>query len=254
MSASYDNLPTGQISPANFKATMGGTYNKSSYFDDTSIVAVPGRGNVIRTKLDAGTMHSIPAGQTNGVTLFIPLPKTVQQACMSYDIRFSSGFDWSLGGKLPGLEGVAPGTSPGYPTGGNRAGDQGWSGRMMWLGPKAYSWAGPTDSAVSYMYNPNQTSNYGDNVRWNKPFVAGTWHALKVCYQMNTVGLANGSLLAWMDGQQVINNTAYTYRTRSDVAVSHLLWHIFRGGGDASWEGKTDGYVDIDNFLVTSTG
>jgi hypothetical protein len=206
---------------------------------------------VIRTKLDAGTMHSKPSGN-NGVTLFIPLKKTVDQACMSYDIRFSNGFDWSLGGKLPGLEGVAPGVSPGLPTGGNSVGDEGWSGRLMWVGPKAYSWAGPTNAVVSYMYNPNQTGQYGDDVRWNKAFGADTWHSLKVCYQMNTVGYSNGSLQAWMDGQQVLNNTAYQYRTRSDVAVSHLLWHIFRGGNTADWAGKTDGYVDIDNVLVTS--
>ena len=70
---------------------------------------------------------------------------------------------------------------------------------------------------------------------------------------MNTVGLSNGSLQAWMDGQQVINDTAYKYRTRSDVAVSHLLWHIFRGGNTSDWAGSTDGYVDIDNFTVTSS-
>ena len=34
----------------------------------------------------------------------------------------------------------------------------GWSGRLMWLGPKAYAWAGPTDTAVSYMYGPRQQS------------------------------------------------------------------------------------------------
>jgi hypothetical protein len=207
---------------------------------------------VIRTTLEAGTMHSNPSGN-NGATLFIPLSKTVEQACVAYDIRFSSGFDWSLGGKLPGLEGVAPGVSPGYPTGGNRAGDQGWSGRMMWLGPKAYSWAGPDNMAVSYMYNPQQSGDYGDDVRWNMAFVQGTWHAVEVCYKMNTVGLSNGLLQAWMDGQQVVNDTAYTYRTRSDVAVSHLLWHIFRGGKTSDWAGSTTGYVDIDNFTVTSS-
>jgi hypothetical protein len=250
--ATFDNLPTGVISPANFKATLGGTYRSPSHYDDTSIVPVAGRGKVIRTKLDAGTMKSAPSGN-NGATLFIPLPAKVERACMSYDIRFSHGFDWSLGGKLPGLGGVAPGISPGYPTGGNAAGDLGWSGRLMWLGPRSYSWAGPTDKVVSYMYNPQQAGDYGDNVQWHKAFVAGTWHSIKVCYQMNTVGLSNGSLLAWMDGQQVVDNTAYEYRARSDVAVSHLLWHVFRGGATSTWAGATAGYVDIDNVAVTST-
>jgi Polysaccharide lyase 14 len=250
--ATFNNLPTGRISPANFIKTLGGSTHSTGAYDDTSIVSSPGRGRVIRTKLDAGTMHSTPSGN-NGATLFLPLKKRVNQACISYAIRFSKGFDWSLGGKLPGLEGVAPGVSPGTPTGGNRAGNEGWSGRMMWLGPKAYSWAGPTNKAVTYMYNPTQSDNYGDNVRWNKAFIAGKWHSIRVCYSMNSLGRSNGYLLAWMDGKRVIHQTAYRYRTRSDVGVNYLLWHIFRGGGDSSWAGKTTGYVDIDNVTVTSS-
>jgi hypothetical protein len=249
--ATFDNLPNGVISPANFKSTLGGTYGQASYYDDTSIVPVAGRGKVIRTKLDAGTYKQAPAGN-NGATMFIQLRRVVTRACMSYDIRFSNGFDWSLGGKLPGLEGVAPGTSAGYPTGGKVAGDKGWSGRLMWLGPRAYSWAGPSNGAVTYMYNPTQGGTYGDNVRWNRGFVAGSWHDIQVCYKMNTVGRSDGSLQTWMDGRLVVNNNAYKYRTRNDVGVSHLLWHIFRGGADSNWAGKTTGYVDIDNFTVTS--
>jgi hypothetical protein len=252
LKASFNNLPTGRISPANFIKTLGGSNHNAGAYDDTSIAAVAGHGNVIRTKLDAGTMHNTPSGN-NGATLFLPLKKKVNQACIAYDIRFSNGFDWSMGGKLPGLEGVAPGVAPGTPTGGNRAGNAGWSGRMMWLGPQAYSWAGPTDQAITYMYNPTQSDNYGDNVRWHRGFVAGKWHSVKVCYHMNTVGRSNGSLLAWMDGHQVIRNTAYRYRTRSDVAVNYLLWHIFRGGDNSNWAGSTDGYVDMDNVRVTST-
>ena len=253
VSATFDTLPTGRISPANFMKTLGGSNKSTTPYDDTSIVAVPGKGKVIRTTFQKGTMKSIPSGN-NGASLFLPLSRVVNQACMSYDIRFDGTFDWSLGGKLPGLEGVAPGVSPGTPSGGNQAGDLGWSGRMMWLGPKAYSWAGPTDTGITYMYNPTQSGSYGDNLRWNKSFVAGTWHSIRACYTMNTVGLSNGSLLVWMDGQQVINETAYKYRTRSDVGVSHIMWHLFRGGNTSNWAGATDGYVDIDDVTVTTTG
>src|SRR4051794_16128665 len=169
--ATFDHLPTGRISPTNFIKTLGGSSHSTTPYDDTSIAAVAGHGKVIRTKLDAGTMHSIPSGN-NGATFFLPLKRTVNQACLSYGIRFSKGFDWSLGGKLPGLEGVAPGVSPSLPSGGKDAGDKGWSGRMMWLGPQAYSWAGPTDAGVTYMYNPTQSGTYGDNVRWRRSFVA----------------------------------------------------------------------------------
>jgi len=157
-----------------------------------------------------------------------------------------------MGGKLPGLSGVRPGISASLPTGGGNPGDKGWSGRLMWLGPETYSWAGPTNEAVSYMYGPRQPEYYGESVRWQEPFVAGQWHALRVCYRMNTVGSANGVLRAWMDGKQVLDVTNYVYRLRSDVHITHLNWSIFRGGATRNWAGSRDGFVDIDDVRITT--
>jgi hypothetical protein len=252
VSATFDTLPTGRISPANFMKTLGGSNKSTTPYDDTSIVAVPGKGKVIRTTFQKGTMKSIPSGN-NGASLFLPLSRVVNQACMSYDIRFDGTFDWSLGGKLPGLEGVAPGVSPGYPTGGRVATSKGWSGRLMWLTPKSYGWAGPVNEVVSYMYDPTQAGNYGDNVRWHHAFGANKWQSVKQCVTMNTVGKANGRLDAWLDGVQVLANHSYTFRTSSNVGVSHILWHLFRGGNTRAWAGSHTDYVDIDNVRVTST-
>ena len=252
-SATFDTLPISDpITPANFNAVLGGTNNNTVEYDDTSVVADSrGTGNVLRTKLDPNTIRSNPAGN-NGIVVFPPLT-SVDNACMSYDIKFDSNFEFSLGGKLPGLEGVVPGTSPSDPTGGHPT-DMGWSGRMMWLGPKAYSWAGPINMAVSYMYHPGQTDIYGDNVRWNKAFVAGQWHTVKQCYVMNTPGMADGTLQAWFDGTQVLDLHNFVYRSaaRSDLHINYINWSIFRGGGDLTWASSRVGYIDIDNVLVTT--
>ncbi len=252
VSADFDSLPTGRISPENFMKTLGGTNTSPTPYDDTSIVEVPGKGKVIRTTFVAGTMKSIPSGN-NGSSLFLPLSKVVDQACMSYDIRFDGNFDWSLGGKLPGLEGVAPEVSPGYPTGGTTPGRQGWSARIMWLTPKSYGWAGPVNEVVSYMYTPTQTTRYGENVRWHERFSANKWHTVKQCFTMNTVGRADGKLHAWLDGVQVLSEDAYIFRMRQDVGISHIVWHLFRGGNTGNWAGSRTSYVDIDNVLITST-
>ncbi len=250
-SANFDSWPSGTVVPSNFVSALGNTNTNSGAYDDMTVVADSrGSGKVLRTTLKAGTIHSKPGGD-NGNNLFVQLPTVVDSACISYDIKFDSNFDWSLGGKLPGLEGVAPGVAPSVPTGGGET-QLGWSGRAMWLGPKAYSWAGPTNQGVTYMYHTGQSSYYGDNVRWNKPFVAGRWHNVKQCYTMNTVGSANGKLAVWMDGTQVINDNAFTYRSRSDVRISHMIFSIFRGGGTLDWAGSRDGYVDIDNLKITS--
>ena len=248
--ANFDNMALGAVDPAKFISALGNTNKNAGAYDDMTIVPSSRGGNAVRTTLKAGTIHSAPIPD-GGDNLFIQLPSSYDQACMQYDIKFDANFDWSMGGKLPGLEGVAPGTSPSTPTGGDRT-EMGWSGRLMWLGPKAYSWAGPTNMAVSYMYHSGQAGTYGDNVRWNKAFVAGAWHQVKQCYTMNTIGMSNGKLLAWMDGVQVVNDTAFKYRSRSDVHINYLLFSLFRGGSTMSWSGSRTGTVDIDNVRITN--
>lgn len=250
-SANFDSWASGAVRPSNFISALGSTNPNASAYDDMSVVADSrGAGKVIRTKLRAGTIHSKP-GSDNGDNLFVALPTVVDKACIAYDIKFDSNFDWSLGGKLPGLEGVVPGVAPATPTGGGET-QKGWSGRGMWLTPKSYSWAGPTNMALSYMYHTGQSSAYGDNERWNKSFVAGRWHNVKQCYTMNTVGRANGQLKAWFDGVQTINNTSYVYRSRNDVHITHMVFSVFRGGGTLDWAGSRDSYIDIDNVRITS--
>jgi hypothetical protein len=249
--ATFDSLPTGRISASNFQKELGGSNNSSYYYDDSSITSAAGRGKVYRLKLDRGTIRDNPSGN-HGVVVFAPLAQQVNNACIAYQIRFDSNFDWSLGGKLPGLQGTAPGVSPSVPTGGGNPGDKGWSGRMMWLTPRSYSWAGPGNMAVSYMYSPRQSSTYGDNLRWNKGFTAGRWHKVKQCYRMNAVGKANGVLRAWIDGTKVLDIGNYVYRQRKDVRISHLNWSVFRGGGTLDWAGSRDSYIDFDRVRITT--
>jgi len=248
----FDNLPLGRLTAAEFSSAFGGRFGGTAAFDDSWVVPDSrGTGKAYRLKLDAGTIHSNPSGN-NGIALTVPLPRAVDTACISYDIRFDPTFDWSKGGKLPGLSGVAPGVSPSLPSGGQKVGDKGWSGRIMWLGKKAYAWAGPTDMAVTYMYGPTQASQYGDDIRWNKAFVAGKWHTVIQCYVMNTPGQANGMIQTFMDGQQVLNITNHVFRTRSDVHITHLMWSIFRGGSTMDWAGSRNDYIDFDNVKITT--
>jgi hypothetical protein len=253
LATNFDHLARGQVTPTEYRSAIGGSNNSTWDYDDSSIVASARGGNAYRVTLEKGTIRGNPSGN-HGIVIYVPLKRQVDNACIRYNVKFDGNFDWSLGGKLPGLEGVAPGVSPSKPSGGGNAGELGWSGRMMWLTPKSYSWAGPVNQMVQYMYNPNQAGYYGDNVRWNKSFTAGKWHRLRMCYVMNTVGKADGILRTWLDGAQVLNITHYVYRLRNDVHISHLAWEIFRGGGDLSWAGKRDDYIDFDNLRISTRG
>ena len=189
--ADFESVQSGRVTSSGF----AGEFGTGDGSDDSSIVNVGGNaGNVYRLKLDAGTIHGNPSGN-HGVVAMVPLPRQVDNACIRYRIRFGEDFDWSKGGKLPGLSGVAPGVSPTYPAGGGNPGDKGWSGRLMW---------GSGGAIEAYMYYPSQPYEYGQGFDWSRKVDDGRWHVLRQCYVMNTVGQKNGVLRAWLDGVQVL--------------------------------------------------
>ena len=251
LSRSFVKLPVGRVSPQSFMRTLGGSDKRRSSYDDSSVVRAGGHGKVMRVHLSAHTIRTNPGGN-NGIVVISKLRHKVNNACLSYDARFDSKFDWSKGGKLPGLLGVAPGVSPSVPAGGHPAGSKGWSGRLMWLGPKIYHTKTRSNTVVSYMYSPKQKSQYGDNVSWGHGFKRGKWMRMKQCFTMNTVGKANGVLAGYINGHRVLNKHNYVFRTRSDVGISHLAWSVFRGGGTMDWASSRAGSIDFDNVKVTT--
>lgn len=252
LEADFDDLSRGQLSVPLFRAAFGDGSLVPEVYDDSTIEAGPGgRGNVYRVTLEAGSFQLSPPGN-NGIVTFVTLGESVEKACVSYDVRFSDGFDWSLGGKLPGLQGTLAGVEASLPTGGGNPGELGWSARGMWLGPGAYAWAGPVNMAVSYVYGPRQEQHYGDNEPWGRGFEAGRWHRVVQCHIMNSAGRADGTLQAWMDDDLVLDIDDHVYRLRDDLGITHLNWSVFRGGDSIAWAGDRTGYVEFDNVRVTT--
>ena len=247
--ANFNRRPVGPVSPESFNAEVGATNRQRAAYDDMTYVPDShGPGRAVRTTLEKGTIAGQPTGN-HGAVLLVKLKGSYDRACIFYRVRFSPGFDWSLGGKLPGLLGVAPGVSPWTPAGGGSTA-AGWSARVMWLGPRAYGWAKPRNMGVTYLYHPGQATKWGDNIRWNRAFASGRWHSIRQCHVMNTVGRTDGQLLVWLDGQPVRDDTDVVYRTRSDVHITHLAWSVFRGGNTLDWAGDRTCYVELDSLLI----
>lgn len=252
--ARFDATTVGPVDPTSFRREVGpasvyaGAYLGMTYRHDYR-----GTGNVVRTTLAAGKYIG-STGEGRGNVLTSRLPGSYDSACVAYDVRVAAGFDFSAGGKLPGLVGVAPGVSPGTPTGGGST-EHGWSGRLMWLGAKMWQMvrtAERSNVVVTYLYHPGQERVYGDNVTWGSSLTPGVWHRVRQCHVMNTVGRADGVLQAWFDGTPVLQQTDVVYRTDPAVHITHLDWSVFRGGDSLAWAGATTGYVDINNLKVTA--
>lgn len=253
--ADFDDAKTGPVTPESFIRAVGKTNREESEYDSMTYVrGDDGTGRFVRTHLDAGRFLDRNDKPGDGNVLVVPLDDQTQDAaCISYDVRFSPGFEISAGGKLPGLLGVAPGTSPATPTGGG-ATDHGWSGRVMWIGPKLSQIvrdSGQPDIAVTYLYHPGQTGTFGDDISWGRGLVDGSWHSVRQCYTLNTIGQADGRLQAWIDEVPVLDRVDVVYRTDPEVHITHLDWSVFRGGDNAEWEASTGGDIDLDNLVVT---
>lgn len=159
---------------------------------------------------------------------------------LSYRVRFGPGFDFVLGGKLPGLVG---GSSPT----GCVADDTGFSARGMWR---------RDGNAVQYMYFPDKESSCGDDYPYETGsgpvrFEPGTWHTVVHHLRINTPGQPDGVLQAWVDGQRVLDEQDFSYR-RGDgtYAIDGLYFSTFFGGSGAEWAPTRDEFVDYDDFLV----
>lgn len=165
-----------------------------------------------------------------------------EELYLSYDVMFEEGFEFVLGGKLPGLywgEFIGGGNIPdGY---------DGGSGRLMWH---------PDGEILNYTYHAGMTSAYGQVDRWGfgerKYFVPGKWQNLEVRYVMNTPGVANGIIQAWLDGELVMDRRDFQFRNTGSMTLSGLIVTTYFGGHTEKWASPKDQHVFFDNFIVST--
>ncbi len=179
-----------------------------------------------------------------------------QEIYLSYRLRFEEGFQFVLGGKLPGLYG-GKGNSGGHPPDGT----DGWSARMMWrANGSGHSEAGNgTANLVQYVYHPDQPGKYGDDLKWDDgperawvTVTPGRWYRVTHRIVMNTPGKKDGLIQAWLDGKKVLDSAKMRFRDTSDFQIDGLFFSTFFGGGSKEWAARKDEYACFDDFLITT--
>lgn len=149
---------------------------------------------------------------------------------LSYTVRFSEGFEWVKGGKLPGLCG-----GPENVSGGRRAdGTNGFSIQLMWRAE---------GRGEAYVYHRNQQSNYGDSFAFPSDFrfTAGKPIRVRLRVTMNDPGAKNGSAEVWIaqgadaTERQVLSRGDLEWRTIDSILIDSIQFETFHGGGDRSW-------------------
>jgi len=175
-----------------------------------------------------------------------PLDKKVDQATLSFDVRFDQDFIWKIGGKLHGL-------GPQYPvTGGSQRRPDGWSARIMFRQDGRCS---------TYLYDQTKEKQYGISQTTENPvFVAGQWHHVVFQISLNEPAKADGFARLEIDNKEVLNTTAVTFRGQGgySTSIQQFLFSTFHGGHSLKWAptdshgNPTTVYAYFDNFKVTN--
>ena len=157
---------------------------------------------------------------------------------LRYYVRFSEGFDFVKGGKLPGLFGGTDHFSGGaIPDGTN-----GLSVRYMWR---------TNGDGEAYAYLPT-SDLYGTEIgrgRWR--FRPGEWHGLEQRVVLNTPGRDDGRLTVWVDGRMLVDERTLRYRTTDALQIRGIFFSTFFGGGDPTWSTPRDVHADFAAFALS---
>lgn len=208
-------------------------------FDELSLWDGGAPGDNNRVKLTEHGFRSsalrvtIESGSHNGADFRLNLRETAgnepEQLYFRYFLRLDPDWAPELGGKLPGFSGIygksGLGGHPSLPD------DPGWSARLMFS---------PTQDGDSrtplgyYVYHLGQEQKYGDGLQWNEAgkLNPGEWYCLEGEVELNTPGLADGALRAWVDGTPAFDDAGLEFRRpqEPEIRIDSFWFNVFYGG------------------------
>ncbi|KAG0376322.1 hypothetical protein BGX24_007906 [Mortierella sp. AD032] len=198
------------------------------------------------------------AGPVTGGTSFYAKPfgddTPFEKMMISYDVAFPSGFDWVLGGKLPGIYGGQIHSC----SGGNQStGDNCLSMRLMWRqdgGGEVYAYI-PVEDNSNFCKNSNVQCNdkFGKSIgRGLLYFPPATWTRVDMVMQLNEpAGYNNGILDVYINGFKAISMNTVPYRTTGMVGFQGLMFSTFFGGNTPQYATPVDTAVFFRNVQLS---
>jgi len=201
-------------------------------------------GQVYRLQLTSFTsfLHRVTgvflAGQIGGPsghTLRIPVPPA-QDATLEYRIRFDDNYDFSRGGKIPGLAGGSA------PTGCVTTSGDGFSARLMWR---------QAGRLIGYMYDIDKSEECGTPLMTNFNFKVNQWHKVKQRVKLNTGRNRDGEVQVWVDGMEQVNTKRPLMAEAPNRRIDVVLFHSFFGGSTTDWAPSRDVTISFSEIYAT---
>ncbi|KDQ59738.1 polysaccharide lyase family 14 protein [Jaapia argillacea MUCL 33604] len=226
-----------------------------------SYVSAPDGRHSMQAHFPAGswTFHD-PLG---GISFYAAGPAdvdltTAKEATLSYSVFFENGFDFNMGGKLPGIYG-GNSEDVAYSCSGGRRDDACFSARLMWRTSGAgevYTYLPPSFSANDRVCNipPLSECNptYGASVgRGAFSFKRGAWTDVTQRIRLNDVGQQNGEIQLLVEGNSVIHATGLVLRNSDSGRMRGIQMQTFFGGSTSEWASPKAQNSYFSDFGIT---
>lgn len=177
------------------------------------------------------------------------------EATLSYDVYFSSNFDFVIGGKLPGLYGGLSGSD--WCRGGGKE-DRCFSTRFHWRADgdgEIYGYI-PHEKGDWFCDYPYVVCNfdYGHSFgRGTFRFVREQWQNFGQYIRLNDPGQPNGVIRIYYEGKEVFEIEGLVFREEGEnyFNIDMLFFSTFFGGSTEDWASTDDVYSYMKNFRVT---
>lgn len=199
---------------------------------------------------DTALRVSIPKGSHYGTDFALHLEDAVddvpEQLFFRYYVKFDRDWIATSHGKLPGFSGVYGSSGKGgYQS---RPSEPGWSARMMFSPNHG---ADPRIDLGYYVYHLGQEKRYGDGLDWNEAgeLWPGEWYCLEGEVDLNTPGLADGALRAWVDETPTFDVSGLEFRRPSEpqIKIESFWVNVYYGGKSVA---PQDLGLTIDEVIV----
>jgi hypothetical protein len=175
-----------------------------------------------------GTIYeSYPEGMTDQDELYL-----------SYNLFYEPGFDFGLGGKLPGMMGEN------YPLSGTLITyDQSFRIMMMWASGGGLQF---------YAYHHDNETIYGDSngLFPGVTLPTGEWVNLTLRISLNDPTVRNGFCEAFVNGRLVSTFPDLNLRNYDYYHIDILYVETFMGGNSVDWAPDHTQYMWMDDFVV----
>ncbi len=203
------------------------------------------------TKVGEGVLRAFfPKGQilgwASGFTWINPI-KPSKATIMEYRVKFEKGFEWTKGGKLPGLCGggqcVAGCTD-------HQNQQKNFSTRLMWH---------QDGTMIAYPYWPENTSRCGGNWYWMDPqkpankleLKSDVWYTIRQELELGQANQKNSKMRIYVDDNLVLERNNIKLITEADATIRFAYWTNYVGGSSvSSFAPKKDQYIFFDDFKV----